>query len=323
MKPLEWDKLLMIRDHCMHGLKRGSVINYSSALKYLKRFNRSRKITSWRQWDGERAVDYVGWLRTQDIGDSWLRSVAEMTFRLIEALQIMDADAVSPDFFIPYAYLPVVSRTYREDDGLRPDVLEKILAATLKEVPVIEKITSLRDLVPFAVLLAMRTGMNADSLYALERDCLVPIEDDFYLIWNKARAGGELRQRHHVEPWGALAVVQRLQTFTGGEFLFSVPALKGNRRIRTLEPDLTAFCLQYGLPQFKLRTMRPAVASWIYKLSNGSAIKVQEFLGHRNIQTTLLYLHEWVVRPQQERALAEGQAAMFERWGISREDQNK
>jgi hypothetical protein len=163
------------------GLRPHTVWNYDAALRLLEKFNRARKVEAWTDWDGDRAIDFVGWLRSRRMSDSWLRSAAEMSFRLIEALQILDPASVSPEFYAPKAHLPVLSPAYRDDDGLRPDILQRILAAALKETSVVKRVSELRDLAPFGVLLAILTGINADSLYGLERECLVPADGDYYV----------------------------------------------------------------------------------------------------------------------------------------------
>jgi len=323
MRKGEWEKLLEVRGHFASEFRKHSIWNYDSAMRYLERYNRLKKVDGWMDWDGDRAVDYIAWLRTQGVGDRWLRKIAELGFRLIETLQMLDPDSVSPAFYVPRAHLPVLSPTYRTDDGPRPDDIQRILEAALKEAIATVKVTTASDLVPFGVLLAIRTGMNADSLYNLDRECLAPIGADFHLIWSKPRAGRELRQRYSIEPWGVVEIVRRLQSLTTGRLLFTAPGARGGHGIHSFEPGLSEFCVRHGLRRFQLKDLRPAIASWIYQLSGGDIFEVRDFLGHKDVQTTLLYLHEWVVRPQQEQALAEGQAAMFEKWGIPRKEQNR
>ena len=74
--------------------------------------------------------------------------------------------------------------------------------------------TSAQQLIPFMVLIAARTGMNAYSLYGLERDCLTPHELDeglFYCVWDKPRAGKQQRQIHRIDQHKQTGVVELIR----------------------------------------------------------------------------------------------------------------
>jgi integrase len=269
------------------------------------------------QWDWEVAVDFAERLQRRGLKAISVRSAASRAFRLVECLRTLDPAAVGPNFCVPSARLPQVENRYRAENGLTPAVLEKMLGACLLEIRDTAAVTGLRDLTPFAVYIAVRTGMNAGSLYALERDCLIPAGDDFMLVWNKPRAGGELGQRHGAKPWGVVDIIRRLQGLTNGPRLFSLP---DRPIIDSLEPGLSEFRLAHGFPQFAMADLRPAAATWLYEISGGSVSRVQLFLGHGSMDTTLRYLHEWAVRPMQAKAVASAHAGMCARWGMPRED---
>ena len=80
--------------------------------------------------------------------------------------------------------------------------------------------TRAEQLIPFVIMIAARTGINADALYSLERDCLVPHEFDddlFYCVWDKPRASKQQKQLHRVDrrkQMGVVELIQFLQQYT-------------------------------------------------------------------------------------------------------------
>ena len=316
MNSVEWGKLERACGHLTSGTRPATRERYQQALRRLRRFNEERGIVSWKEWDGQTAIGFIEWMEKGKRKAGSVRDEASTVFRTLSALKALEPEVMHPDFFAPRAYLPQVETTFRDDKGLRPDVLKAMLRACFSEIDNTKAVGSLRALVPFAVAIAIRTGMNAGSLYSLRRDCLTPVDEGYNLVWDKPRSGGELRQWHAVEPLGVVEIVRKLQVLTAGATLFSAPSRGEWRSVSSFEPALSEFRRDYGFPPFALSDLRSAVATLIFELEDGAVTKVQRFLGHRGVNTTLRYLHEWAVRPQQARALRTAHARACARWGF-------
>jgi hypothetical protein len=126
-----------------------------------------------------------------------------------------------PDFSTPTNVFPDVENERSASRALSPDTFQKILMVATQEIEAIRQAhtpgvipTSAHQLIPFMILIAARTGINSDALYALERDCLVPHEIDedyFYCVWDKPRAGRQQKQLHRVDRRKQLGVVELIE----------------------------------------------------------------------------------------------------------------
>jgi integrase len=118
--------------------------------------------------------------------------------------------------------------------------------------------------------------------------------------------------------WGAVEIIHALLRMHANPLVFSY----GHGRTKPLvkmSHEVRAWCRQSKIMEFTLKEIRPSKATLIYQESGGKVTEVQRFLHHANLNTTIVYLSENVIRPINERVLAAGQEAMLERWGIPKE----
>lgn len=227
----------------------------------------------------------------------------------------------------------------------RPD-FQKILAAAQWDVRQIRETsragdvpTSAQHLIPFMVLIAARTGMNTFSLYGLERDCLMPHELDetlFYCVWDKPRAGRQQRQLHRLgghNQTGVVELIQFLRQYTEPLASRAGPAERtklflylGQKRgpdHRIVSPATTSgdsfvgnfrdFVERHTLPHFTLVNMRPSAATQLYLETGGNLRKVQQFLQHARLSTTVKYLINGITEPFHARVIQKAQEKMLRR----------
>jgi hypothetical protein len=223
---------------------------------------------------------------------------------------------------------------------------QKILAAAESDVRRIRETykpgdvpTSAQDIVPFMVIIAARTGINPQALYALDRDCLTPHEFDedlYYCTWNKPRAGRQQRQLHRVDQrrqMGVLELIHFLRQFTeplasGTDppectklFLYRSRnvALKcrlispGTALDRNFGRHFLDFTERHRLPPFTLGNIRPTAATQLYLETGGNLRKVQQFLQHAHLRTTVNYLLNSITEPFNARVIQKAQERMIER----------
>lgn len=227
----------------------------------------------------------------------------------------------------------------------RPD-FQKILAAAEWNVRRIRQTykagdvpASAQHLIPFMVLIAARTGMNTFSLYSLERDCLRPHELDeklFYCVWDKPRAGKQQRQLHRFgghNQTGVAELIQFMRQYTeplasrAGPaertklFLYLGQKLGPDHRI--VSPSTTCgdsfvnhfrdFVERHALPHFSLVNMRASAATQLYLETGGNLRKVQQFLQHARLSTTVKYLINSITEPFHARVIQKAQEKMLQR----------
>lgn len=222
----------------------------------------------------------------------------------------------------------------------------KILAAAEDDVRRIREVhkpgdfpTSAQHLVPFMVIIAARTGINPMALYDLERDCLSPHEFDeslFYLTWDKPRAGKQQRQLHRADrrsQMGVVELIQFLRQFT--EPLASTASSPERDKLfvhynrlaplkrRLISPAATSgqnfslrlaeFVKRHRLPHFTLAHIRPTAATQLYLETGGNLRKVQQFLQHAELRTTLNYVLNNITERFNARAIQKAQERMIAR----------
>lgn len=274
-------------------------------------------------------------------------TTASNLFRYIRALlraaKSLYPSAFSPDFEVPAeVFGPNVKGRSRGQDVLNDADLQKILRAAEKDADTIMK--EYRDgdvpqgcesFIPFMILIAAKTAINSESLYALGRDCLKPHPIDtkaFYVVWMKGRSkAGIQRQLHHVDPRGKgiIELLLFLRAYTqplvvwaqdyDQESLF-IYRYGNPQRQRTavgradcIHHAVREFCKRHKLPEFKMCQLRPSVATQHYKKTGGNLRKVQILLGHAEIVTTQRYIGDQLVRGIHRKSIRAAQDAIVRR----------
>lgn len=184
-----------------------------------------------------------------------------------------------------------------ESRALTQSDFRKLLAAARADIQRIREIyqpgdvpTGAKHLIPFMVVIAARTGINAQALYGLDRDCLSPHEFDdnlFYCTWDKPRAGKQQKQLHradHRNQMGVVELIQFLRQFTeplaaGASrpectklflYLCRIPHHVKSRLVSpgtqgTWVPrHFREFLDRHGLPRCTLASIRPTAATQLY-----------------------------------------------------------
>jgi len=251
-----------------------------------------------------------------------------------------------PAFFTPRNLFAGADNDRAESRALSLADFRKILTAAESDIRRIRQAykagevpTSAQDLIPFMVMIAARTGINPRALYALGRDCLSPHEFDenlFYCSWEKPRAGKQQRQLHRVDyrnQMGVVELIQFLRKYTeplaaaADEpectklFLYFSrnPALKcrlispGTISDQNFGTHFPEFIKRHGLPRFTLVNIRPTAATQLYLETGGNLRKVQQFLQHAYLRTTVKYLLNSITEPFNARAIQKAQERMIER----------
>ena len=230
-----------------------------------------------------------------------------------------------------------------ESRALSVAEFQKILTAAQRDVQQIRSTykdgefpTSAQQLIPFMVLIAARTGMNAFSTYALGRDCLTPHELDenlFYCAWEKPRAGRRQRQLHRIDrrnQTGVVELIQFMRLYTEPLASRAGPAERTKLFLyfspqwgQIVSPSTTSgdsfvitfreFVARHGLPHFTLVNMRPSAATQLYLETGGNLRKVQQFLQHARLSTTVKYLLGSITEPFHARVIQKAQERMIQR----------
>lgn len=307
---LDWQVINKAKAQLSKGRKESTFRNYGYSLNHLAEFCKVKGLRSWLDFDVKRAAAFVRWLQRKGGAPATVRGTASAVFRIMETVKQMSRSSISPSYRTPAAFIPT-PRCERKH-LLSEAQIELVIRACAKCLPLESDEPS--ALIAALVYLGIRTAINATSLYGLKRECLEPCSCNGgqYLVWDKPRAGGQLRQIHDREALGVIEVVRNLQRVTSGAGLFST---KG-RLISNWAPYLREWQMQHNLPVFRIADLRPAAASLMYKLTNGDIHKVQSFLQHRKISTTLRYLDESVLAPLREDSVEAGLNAMFAKWGV-------
>jgi hypothetical protein len=321
----------------------------------LKLFDRFLNLRSSSQADVQSAKDlttelleeFAVWLvGKQKLKRTTAANIFTVCCHFLRRAQRLYPDEFPPFFSTPRRLFPGADNDRAESRALSLIDFQKILTAAEDEVRRIREAykagdvpTSARDLIPFMVIIAARTGINPRALYALKRDCLSPHEFDedlFYCTWDKPRAGKQQRQLHRADrrnQMGVVEMVQFLRQFT--ELLASAadsperdqlflyfsqnPALKcrlispGTRSGGNFTTRIPEFIHHHGLARFTLVNIRPTAATQLYLETGGNLRKVQQFLQHRHLRTTVKYLLNHITEPFNARAIQKAQERMIER----------
>lgn len=255
-------------------------------------------------------------------------------------------DDFLPFFSTPRNLFPGAANDRGESRALSLTDFQKILAAAENDIERIRRAyklgdvpTSAQHLVPFMVIIAARTGINPVPLYRLERNCLSPHEFDdglFYCTWDKPRAGRQQRQLHRTDrrnQMGVVELIEFLRQFTEPlassadppecEKLFLYFSPTQPLKCRLISPGTTSgrnfpahfaeFIKRHQLPHFTLLNIRPTAATDLYLQTGGNLRKVQQFLQHAHLGTTVNYLLNSITEAFNARAIQKAQERMFER----------
>ncbi len=233
-----------------------------------------------------------------------------------------------------------------ESRALSRSDFQKLLAAAGADIRRIQENykqgevpTSAQHLIPFMVIIGARTGINAEALCGLDRDCLRPHEFDetlFYCVWDKARAGKQQKQLHRADrrnQMGVVELIQFLRQFTeplrseagplGSKKLFLYFSRGSNHiqyrlvslgmQAHTVSRYFREFRKRHRLPRCTLASIRPTAATQLYLETGGNLRKVQQFLQHMELRTTVKYLLNSITAPFNARVIQRAQERMIER----------
>jgi integrase len=227
-----------------------------------------------------------------------------------------------PAFSTPINMFPGVGGERPESQALSPAVFQRLLVVAEQEIRAIRQAykagdipTRVQQLIPFMIMIAARTGINAHALYSLERDCLVPheIDDDlFYCEWDKPRAGKRQKQLHRVDrrkQMGVVELIRFVQQYTEPLATQAAPPEKNKLFLyfsentllkrRLVSPgtaprlsvlQVREFCRRHRVPHFSMSQIRPSAATLLYLQTGGNLGKVRHFLQHAHLHTTVRYV---------------------------------
>lgn len=281
----------------------------------------------------------------------WLTDVRGLTTRAASGVYYLlkgllkSAKSSYPDAFDPDFEAPKVRFRYdhrRATRALSEETIQNILLAAEADVDICmgayregDTPENFGQLIPFMLIIGIRTAINPESLYQIRRDCLQPHPIDpaaYYVVWTKRRSkSGVQRQLHYVKPGrrGVIELLKFLSVFTeplttqarepDREMLLLYRYPQGAGRVAaarcpsTVNRALRAFIKRHKLPPFKIVQLRASVATLLYKKTGGNIRKVRDFLGHAYLETTQLYVAEHLVREIHNRSIRAAQALLIER----------
>lgn len=184
-----------------------------------------------------------------------------------------------------------------------------------------------RSLIPFLVLLFIRTAINVESLYHLKRDCLRehPLPLGLTVLeFDKPRAGSAriktLDFPTHQKN-GVVDLIRFLTEYTAPLvplarreeseelFLFKSPG-NGENEVRSPGANFTlrglkSFIEQNNLPHFTFAQIRPTIATLIY-LQTRDIFRVKRLLCHASVTMTLNYIKPELTRRRHDTQIRDG-----------------
>jgi hypothetical protein len=334
------------------SLRRATAKRTAEALKLFERFLNFRSssqadVQSAKELTTDLLKEFAVWLVAKHkLKRKTAANILAVCCHFLRRAHRLYSNEFPPFFSTPRNLFPGADNDRAESRALSLTDFQKILAAAEDDVRRIREAykpgdvpTSAQHLVPFMVIIAARTGINALALYGLERDCLSPHEFDenlFYCTWDKPRAGKQQRQLHRADrrnQMGVVELIQFLRQFTeplasaagplerGKLFLYfsQNPALKcglispGTTSGRNFIRNFADFTERHRLPRFTLVNIRPTAATQLYLETGGNLRKVQQFLQHAHLTTTVKYLLNSMTESFNARAIQKAQERMIER----------
>ncbi len=257
----------------------------------------------------------------------------------LRAARRLHPKAFKADFEIPFHGL---SPQNRGSNALDPNVFGEIVrAAEIRAQRIQDSYvpgdfpTSGCDLIPFMILIAAYTAINAFSLYGLRRDCLEshPIDDhSIYVKWKKARSStGTQRQLHLKRTSRTISLINFVLDYTkpvlerappsqrGFLFLYQSNHCLSAGRIVAMSHfnnhihPLKVFCERASVPHFSFAQIRPSAATLNHLRNGGNLRKTQLFLGHKDIETTTIYVDKQIQKPVYDASIRAAQETMVSR----------
>ncbi len=227
-----------------------------------------------------------------------------------------------------------------ESKALPMEQYKKILDVAKQEVNRIRNAytagdypASTEQIIPFMILLAARCAMNTWSVYELDRNkCLVRheiIDTLYYCIWHKARANEMQKQAHRKDPATNLGVVELIEFVRKYTepllsmaqpherqklflYLYSGPGTRkiicpGGGAQAQFSVQIRKFREKHQFPHFTLFNIRPSAATLLYLETGGNLRKVQHFLQHSRLDTTVRYVLNAVTKRLHTRVIQKAQ----------------
>jgi integrase len=246
------------------------------------------------------------------------------------------------EFEIPKNCFPNVRSLGHRTHSLTTDAFEELLRTADIEATKIEKAykpgsypTRGSDLIPFMILIAGNTAINSFSLYDLRRDCIEshPIdEQSAYMRWEKKRSSKGFQRQIYARQSRTIELLEFVRAFTEPLvaqakspdqallFLYEERDYRTSNLVRVVSmhhrtaiTHLEGFCEKHNLFRFRFNQIRPTAATNNY-LKNGRDVrKTQMLLGHKSVETTLIYINSQIVGPFHTRAIREAQTVMLNR----------
>lgn len=243
------------------------------------------------------------------------QQLIEFAYHRLEDAWAMEA---RPDFSDPYICAAAIANCFPNRLPSLQDIFEYdhklgYVVQHTHRLTSIRKIlyNSYRDLVPFALLLASKTSINAESLLRLswsqvqdaprDKICITPNKD------RSTEDQGETLAAERGTPGGASDVLLLLQSLTqrtrhlvserDQDRMFIAVPMHGSSFARSFHHNtsgpscdsawkqgLASFIEMHGLPRFTLRVFRPTATELIYE-QGGDYLDVQHKLHHKHPHT--------------------------------------
>lgn len=276
----------------MNGLSASTVEQYQRSMTAWEKYTQKVSLAEYS------VQDVIRW--HQRPGNT--KRAAAFPVRCVEMLQAIAPETVSSDFFIPQGLWQGREVTYRKKVIPREE-LQEAIRHCIQEIEATTILTR-TTAIPFLLLLTLRTAMNVEAAATLTRDCCVDRDDGGYVLqWFKGRSGKSLSGEFHPMEWGPREIVTRVQELSHDPEYLWVVSDSRKRPWVPADGQLRDWFRERGLRPFTLKEIRPAIATVIYE-QTGNIAAVRDFLHHKSIATTVLYLAEYVVRPEAEKNVA-------------------
>ena len=288
--------------------------------------------------------EFAAWLvQNRHLTQLSAENVYQAIANLLLTVKRLHPSQLPLDFEIPSRQF-VVPHSSGASGALEPETFARLLSTAEQLAKTIQANyrsgdfpTSGQSLIPFMILIAAHTAMNAFSLFELRRDCLQPHpvdEEAVYVTWKKARSSrGAQKQLHWKRTSQALRLIHFLQTFTVPllakasnplrELLFLYwgidYAAGGKERVismvhaSSMTRHLSTFCDENKLPRFAFAQIRPSAATHNHIKNGGNLRKTQMLLGHKDLETTAIYINCKISTDAYNNSIKSAQAAMVKR----------
>jgi hypothetical protein len=213
-------RIYLVAEQKLQTFEPSTKQSYRRFLKKWEKFTRRKNLLTYDVNDVTRWHDRPG---------NQARAAA-FPIRCVEMVQAMEPEVVGDDFFVPQGLWNGAAIVYRKEVVKRA-VIEKVIACAMADIEETKALTR-ETIVPFVVLMAVRTGMNTESLQQLRRDSSKPSNTGSYVVqWEKGRSGKTLSAEYFPMPWGPREIVERVQELTIPGNFFGSWKIPGNTPI--------------------------------------------------------------------------------------------